>query len=157
MKKDHKALFMALAMTALPCSSIMAEESHEAEASANETENRVGEELKIKIEEPDFNAFVKKSSGALMRDEEANSLIAYPNDPRNTRENPYYNWKRDFTFAGVPIFLSSFIIKGQKKAFRSARMSMDNNWHSEWDNYTQFAPYAAIVGMKALGYEGRSD
>lgn len=68
----------------------------------------------------------------------------------------YYNWKRDITYAGVPLFLSSFIIKNQKKAFRSARFSMYDGWSSKVDNYTQFAPYAAIVGMKAFGYNGRS-
>lgn len=68
----------------------------------------------------------------------------------------YYNWKRDITFAGAPIFLSSFIIKHQKRAFRSARFYMEGNWKSKVDNYTQFAPYAAIAGMKLLGYQGRS-
>lgn len=68
----------------------------------------------------------------------------------------YYNWKRDVTYAGIPIFLSSFIIKSQKKAFRSARHTFEKTFKSEIDNYTQFAPYAAIVGMKAAGYDGRS-
>jgi membrane-associated phospholipid phosphatase len=80
-----------------------------------------------------------------------------PNTVVNTREHPYYNWKRDVTYAGIPIFLASFIIKDQKKAFRSARMSMNSGFKAEWDNYSQFAPYAAIVGMKAFGYHGRSD
>lgn len=68
----------------------------------------------------------------------------------------YYNWKRDLTYAGVPIFLSSFIIKDKKRAFRSARFSLDKNWKTEIDNYTQFSPYAVAVGLKALGYDGRS-
>lgn len=68
----------------------------------------------------------------------------------------YYDWKRDLTFAGVPIFLSSFIIKEKKKAFRSARFHFEDGFRSEIDNYTQFAPYALIVGMKAFGYDGRS-
>lgn len=69
----------------------------------------------------------------------------------------YYNWKRDVTYAGIPIFMSSFIIKTLKKAFRSARHTFQNKFKSEIDNYTQFAPYAAIVGLKAAGYNGRSD
>lgn len=68
----------------------------------------------------------------------------------------YYNWKRDLTYAGVPLFLSSFIIKDKKRAFRSARFSLDKNWKTEIDNYTQFSPYAVAVGLKALGYDGRS-
>lgn len=70
---------------------------------------------------------------------------------------PYYNWKRDVTYAGIPIFLSSFIIKSQKKAFRSARFNFEENFKSEVDNYTQFAPYAVVTGLKLAGYEGRSD
>lgn len=80
-----------------------------------------------------------------------------PSTVVNTREHPYYNWKRDVTYAGIPLFLASFIIKDQKKAFRSARMSMNSGFKAEWDNYSQFAPYAAILGMKAFGYHGRSD
>lgn len=76
--------------------------------------------------------------------------------PGNTHAHPYYNWKRDMTYAGIPIFLASFIIKDKKRAFRSARFHFEKNFKSEIDNYTQFAPYAAIVGMKAFGYQGRS-
>lgn len=68
----------------------------------------------------------------------------------------YYNWKRDVSYAGVPLFLASFIIKSQKKAFRSARFAMDENWKSKIDDYSQLSPYVVIAGMKALGYQGRS-
>lgn len=68
----------------------------------------------------------------------------------------YYNWKRDVTYAGIPLFISSFIIKSQKKAFRSARFAMDENWKSKIDDYSQFFPYLPVVGLKALGYDGRS-
>ena len=76
--------------------------------------------------------------------------------PGNTHTHPYYNWKRDLTYAGIPIFLASFIIKDQKRAFRSARFHYEKSFKSEIDNYSQFFPYAAIVGMKAFGYQGRS-
>ena len=68
----------------------------------------------------------------------------------------YYDWKRDLTFAGIPIFLSSFIIKEQKKAFRSARFHFEDGFKSMIDDYTQFSPYVLIVGLKAFGYDGRS-
>lgn len=68
----------------------------------------------------------------------------------------YYNWKRDFSYTGVPLLLSSFIIKSEKKAFRSARFSVNENWKTKIDNYTQFSPYAVVVGLKACGYKGRS-
>lgn len=69
----------------------------------------------------------------------------------------YYNWKRDITYAGIPLFISSFIIKDKKKAFRSARFAMESGFKTEIDNYTQFAPYAVVVGLKAAGVKGRSD
>ena len=75
----------------------------------------------------------------------------------NTHEHPYYWWKRDFTYAGIPLFLSSFIIKGQKKGFRSARFDFQDHFKTTIDNYTQFAPYPVIVALNALGYRGRSD
>lgn len=74
-----------------------------------------------------------------------------------SNEKRYYNWKRDFTYAGIPLFLSSFVIRNRKKAFRSARFAIDSKFKTEIDNYTQFAPYALIVGLKAAGVKGRSD
>ena len=71
-------------------------------------------------------------------------------------EKMYYNWSRDLSFVGLPLIASSFIIKSQKKAFRSARFAMDENWKTEIDNYTQFSPYALLLGLKAFGYKGRS-
>lgn len=68
----------------------------------------------------------------------------------------YYNWKRDVTYTGLPIFLASFLIKREKKAFRSARFAMDENWKSKIDDYLQFSPYVVVVGLKAFGYQGRS-
>lgn len=82
---------------------------------------------------------------------------AFPDDSLNTYTNPYYNWKRDMTYAGVPLFISSFIIKGRKTGFRSARFSFSRKFKSEIDNYTQYSPYALILGCKLAGYHGRSD
>ncbi len=76
--------------------------------------------------------------------------------PVNTRQHPYYNWNRDISYAGIPLFLSSFIIKDQKKAFRSARFSFEKNFKTKIDNYTQFVPYPLIAALKLAGYEGRS-
>lgn len=69
----------------------------------------------------------------------------------------YYNWKRDVSYAGLPLFLSSFIIKEKKKAFRSARFDFESHFKTTVDNYTQFAPYALTAGLKLAGVKGRSD
>lgn len=92
----------------------------------------------------------------------ANSLLPIPeldlsaDQPVNTHHTPYYNWQRDITYAGIPLFLSSFIIKDKKTAFRSARFSFEKNFKTKIDNYTQFVPYALIPALKLAGYEGRS-
>ncbi|MDO4511754.1 MAG: phosphatase PAP2 family protein [Bacteroidales bacterium] len=92
----------------------------------------------------------------------ANSALPVPeldfgtDAPVNTRQNPYYNWQRDITYTGIPLILSSFIIKEQKKAFRSARFKFEKNFKTQIDNYTQFVPYPLVVALKLAGYEGRS-
>ncbi|MDO4971827.1 MAG: phosphatase PAP2 family protein [Bacteroidales bacterium] len=92
----------------------------------------------------------------------ASSVLPVPeldlsaDQPVNTHHNPYYNWQRDITYAGIPLFLSSFIIKDKKTAFRSARFSFEKNFKTKIDNYTQFVPYALIPALKLAGYEGRS-
>lgn len=83
-------------------------------------------------------------------------LEAHPDDSINTPLHPYYNYKRDLTYVGIPLFLSSFIIKENKKGFRSARFSFQNGFKSEIDNYTQYSPYAVVLGCKLAGYKGRS-
>jgi len=85
------------------------------------------------------------------------NILPQPEDTINTPTHPYYNWKRDFTYAGIPLFISSFIIKDSKKGFRSARFSFEKSFKTQIDNYTQYAPYAVVLGCKLAGYEGRSN
>ena len=87
---------------------------------------------------------------------DSTATAVMPEMPVNTHDHPYYNWKRDITYAGLPLIGASFIIKEKKKAFRSARMDLQGKFATKIDNYTQFAPYAVLVGLKAFGYEGRS-
>lgn len=130
------------------------------------------EDMQLIVDEP-------ASVDSLLTDEEADAMIAaakaaelsssdsvmlkrdpleaYPGDSINTPQHPYYNYKRDLTYAGIPLFLSSFIIKDHKTGFRSARFSFQNGFKSEIDNYTQFSPYAVLVGCKLAGYKGRSN
>lgn len=68
----------------------------------------------------------------------------------------YYDFKRDMTFVGVPVFALGWALNSEKKSFRSLRKGFIGGFHTEIDNYTQFAPYAVILGMKAAGYQGRS-
>lgn len=157
-----KIFYLMLVLIAMPLAA-MATENDETLCSGDVTSTETTEEVVTTTTDVDESIFTNDEVISLTMPEETTltekyyknwlgeKCIDFGNDSKS-----YYNWKRDVTYVGVPIFLSSFIIKTQKKAFRSARFSMDKNWKTEIDNYTQFAPYGVVVGLKALGYEGRS-
>ena len=74
-----------------------------------------------------------------------------------------YTFLQDQTWVGIPVFAAGWIIKGEKEAFRQ-NYKNDNtkirlikyNFHTEIDNYTQFAGIGLTVGLKLAGVEGRS-
>ena len=74
----------------------------------------------------------------------------------NTRQSPYYGWKRDVSYTGVPLLLSSVVVKDAKTGFPSPNLSLKSGFKTKIDNYTRFAPYPVIAAMKLAGYEGRS-
>ena len=74
-----------------------------------------------------------------------------------------YTFMQDQTWVGIPVFAAGWIIKGEKKAFRQNYENPNTkirlikyNFHSEIDNYTQFAGIGLTVGLKLAGVEGRS-
>ncbi|MCM1078657.1 MAG: phosphatase PAP2 family protein [Bacteroidales bacterium] len=73
------------------------------------------------------------------------------------KKGKYYGWKRDVTYAGVPIVLSAIVVKEEKQPFSPTCTVVTSNGRHELENYTRFAPYALIAGLKLAGYEGRSD
>ncbi len=75
-----------------------------------------------------------------------------------------YTFREDMTYAGVPLFVAGIIAKGEKASFRQntddkkhANTRLLTNFHSEIDNYTQFAPFALSTVLNFAGVEGRSD
>ena len=74
-----------------------------------------------------------------------------------------YTFLQDQTWVGIPLFVSGMIAKGEKEAFRQNYNNPNTkirlikyNFHSEIDNYTQFAGIGLTVGLKLAGVEGRS-
>lgn len=75
-----------------------------------------------------------------------------------------YTFMQDQTWTGIPVFLAGMIAKFEKKGFRQ-NYGIKNtmirlvkyNFHSEVDNYTQFAPLVLTAGLHLAGVEGRSD
>lgn len=94
----------------------------------------------------------------LLTDEQADSVII--NNQQKiigNRQKMYYNFRRDMSYAGIPLFLSSFAMKGSKTGFRSARFGYAKDFKTSIDNYLQYSPYVAVLGCKLAGYQGRSD
>ena len=60
------------------------------------------------------------------------------------------------TYIGLPIAALGFLVKGQKKNFRTIRNNFQPKFHHEYDNYTQYLPLALTYGLKLAGVEGRS-
>ena len=74
-----------------------------------------------------------------------------------------YKFLQDQTWVGIPLFVAGMIAKGEKEAFRQNYNNPNTkirlikyNFHSEIDNYTQFAGIGLTVGLKMAGVEGRS-
>ena len=74
-----------------------------------------------------------------------------------------YTFLQDQTWVGIPLFVSGMIAKGEKEAFRQNYNNPNTkirlikyNFHSEIDNYTQFAGIGLTVGLKMAGVEDRS-
>lgn len=60
------------------------------------------------------------------------------------------------TYIGVPLIIGGLIEKHQNSKFRKLRNDFMPRFHRTLDNYTQIAPAAVMVGMKAAGVESRS-
>lgn len=60
------------------------------------------------------------------------------------------------TYIGVPLIIGGLIEKHQDTKFRKLRNDFMPRFHRTLDNYTQFAPAAVMVVMKAAGVESRS-
>lgn len=60
------------------------------------------------------------------------------------------------TYAGVPLVVSGLIMKSEDKNFRSLRNDYMPEFRRHADDYLQYAPAAVMLGLKALGVEGRS-
>ena len=86
-----------------------------------------------------------------------------------TKTNPDvkpYKFMDDLTFVGVPLFVAGWAVKGDKAMFRvnqkaesggKKNTQLLTDFKTGIDDYTQFFGPAMVVGLKLIGYEGRSD
>lgn len=58
-------------------------------------------------------------------------------------------------YIGVPAIVGSVVLQGMDKHYKSIRNEQFPG-NTAWDNYTQWAPLAATLGLKLAGVESRS-
>ena len=68
----------------------------------------------------------------------------------------YWTAKRDFTLASVPYLTLGIAFHAIKKDVRKVNSDINKGFHNKADDYLQYAPLALTWGLKATGYEGRS-
>lgn len=60
------------------------------------------------------------------------------------------------TFVGVPLVIGGFIVKNEDDHFRSLRNDYLPTFRQHYDDYLQYVPAAAMLGMKIGGVKSRS-
>ena len=137
-------------------------------AMAHNTANDNEKEMEWKLEsvemEPRLTVTEKESLSFGLNDNlNVNPEINRMATSNSTNVKPY-TFFQDQTYVGIPLFLAGVIAKSEKRSFRqntadlrNSRTRLLTNFHSEIDNYTQFAPAVLALGLNVAGVEGRSD
>ena len=72
------------------------------------------------------------------------------------KEQRYWTMKRDLTLASVPYIALGFASQGFKKDIRKVNNDINSGFRVKVDDYLQYSPLVFTYGLKATGYEGRS-
>lgn len=133
-------------------------------AYANDNENEREWKLESVEIEPRLTVTEKESLSFGLNDNlNVNPEIDRMATSNSTNVKPY-TFFQDQTYVGIPLFLAGVIAKSEKRSFRqntadlrNSRTRLLTNFHSEIDNYTQFAPAVLALGLNVAGVEGRSN
>ena len=68
----------------------------------------------------------------------------------------YWTVKRDMTFASVPYLTLGIALHAIKRDVRKVNNDINEGFHNRADDYIQYSPLLLTWGLKAAGYEGRS-
>ena len=60
------------------------------------------------------------------------------------------------TYIGVPLVVGGLIVKGEDDHFRNLRNEYLPRFNRHLDDYMQYAPAVAMLGLKASGVQSRS-
>ena len=77
-------------------------------------------------------------------------------DAVNVKEERYWTVKRDLTLASVPYIVLGITTHSIKRDIRKVNSDINTGFHNRADDYLQWAPLALTYGLKATGYQGRS-
>lgn len=73
-----------------------------------------------------------------------------------TKPDRYWTVRRDMTLACVPYLTLGFALHAIKQDIRKVNTDINEGFHNKADDYIQYAPLLLTWGLKATGYEGRS-
>ena len=68
----------------------------------------------------------------------------------------YWTVKRDLSLASVPYIVLGISAHAIKRDVRKVNNDINSGFHNRADDYIQYAPLVLTWGLKAAGYEGRS-
>ncbi len=68
----------------------------------------------------------------------------------------YWTVKRDMTLASVPYVTLGVALHAVKRDVRKVNNDINEGFHNKADDYIQYSPLLLTWGLKATGYEGRS-
>ena len=71
-------------------------------------------------------------------------------------EKRYWTVKRDLSLASVPYIVLGITTHAIKRDVRKVNNDINTGFHNRADDYIQWAPLAVTYGLKATGYQGRS-
>ena len=72
------------------------------------------------------------------------------------KEERYWTVKRDLSLASVPYITLGLAAHAIKRDIRKVNNDINSGFHNRADDYIQYAPMVLTYGLKATGYEGRS-
>lgn len=73
-----------------------------------------------------------------------------------SKEERYWTVKRDLSLASVPYIVLGITTHAIKRDIRKVNNDINSGFHNRADDYIQYAPMLLTYGLKATGYEGRS-
>lgn len=84
------------------------------------------------------------------------NLSIQPDAVRIDNKKQYWTVKRDLSLASVPYITLGLAAHGFKRDVRKVNNDINYGFHNRADDYIQYAPLALTWGLKATGYQGRS-